>query len=73
MNCYTREQIEDTMKRKGYKYFTGGGKDYDVNIIGVRNSEVVSSFFVSISAILSCIIFYDVCVIFSQKNRTKIA
>ena len=30
--------------------------------IGVRNSEVVSSFFVSISAILSCIIFYDVIV-----------
>ena len=39
MNCYTREQIEDTMKSKGYKYFTGGGKDYDVNIIGVRNSD----------------------------------
>ena len=37
MNCYTREQIEETMKCKGYKYFTGG--DYDVNIIGVRNSE----------------------------------
>lgn len=39
MNCYTREQIEETMKSKGYKYFTGGGKDYDVNIIGVRNSK----------------------------------
>ena len=25
------------MASKGYKYFTGG--DYDVNIIGVRNSE----------------------------------
>lgn len=37
MNCYTREQIETTMKSKGYKYFTGG--DYDVNIIGVRNSD----------------------------------
>jgi len=37
MNCYTREQIEATMVSKGYKYFTGG--DYDVNIIGVRNSE----------------------------------
>ena len=36
MNCYTREQIEETMVSKGYKYFTGG--DYDVNIIGVRNS-----------------------------------
>ena len=37
MNCYTREAIEATMKAKGYKYFTGG--DYDVNIIGVRNSD----------------------------------
>ena len=37
MNCYTREQIEETMVSKGYKYFTGG--DYDVNIIGVRNSD----------------------------------
>ncbi len=37
MSCYTREQIEEVMKAKGYKYFTGG--DYDVNIIGVRNSD----------------------------------
>ena len=37
MSCYTREQIEEVMNAKGYKYFTGG--DYDVNIIGVRNSE----------------------------------
>ena len=37
MSCYTREQIEAAMARKGYKYFTGG--DYVVNIIGVRNSD----------------------------------
>jgi hypothetical protein len=37
MNCYTREEIQTTMESKGYKYFTGG--DWDVNIIGVRNSE----------------------------------
>ena len=37
MSCYTREEIEETMKSKGYKYFTGG--DYDVNIIGIRNSD----------------------------------
>ena len=37
MNCYTREQIQTTMESKGYKYFTGG--EFDVNIIGVRNSE----------------------------------
>ena len=37
MSCYSREQIEDAMAAKGYKYFDGG--DFDVNIIGVRNSE----------------------------------
>ena len=37
MSCYTREQIEAAMANKGYKYFTGG--DFDVNIIGVRNTE----------------------------------
>ena len=31
MSCYTREEIEEVMNAKGYKYFTGG--DYDVNII----------------------------------------
>ena len=28
--------------------------------IGVRNSEILTSFFVTLSAILSCIIFYNV-------------
>ena len=37
MSCYTREQIQAAMESKGYKYFTGG--DWDVNIIGVRNSK----------------------------------
>ena len=31
-------------------------------IIGVRNSEIITSFFVTISAIFSCIIFYNVIV-----------
>jgi len=35
---YTREQIEKAVKAKGYVYFAGP-KDYDVNIVGVRNSE----------------------------------
>jgi hypothetical protein len=35
---YTREQIEAAVKAKGYVYFDGA-KDYDVNIIGVRNSS----------------------------------
>ena len=34
---YTREQIEAAVKAKGYVYFAGP-KDYDVNIVGVRNS-----------------------------------
>ena len=37
---YTREQIETTMSSKGYKYFyDNSNKSYDVNIIGVRNSD----------------------------------
>ena len=35
---YTREQIEAAVKAKGYVYFDGA-KDYDINIIGVRNSS----------------------------------
>jgi hypothetical protein len=34
---YTREQIETAVKAKGYAWFEGT-KDYDVNIVGVRNS-----------------------------------
>ena len=38
--CYTREQIETTVKEKGYKWFEdNSNKGYDVNIVGVRNSE----------------------------------
>jgi hypothetical protein len=33
---YTREQIESAVKSKGYKYFENG--DFNVNIIGIRNS-----------------------------------
>lgn len=35
---YTREQIEQAVKSKGYAWFEGN-KDYDVNIVGVRNSK----------------------------------
>ena len=35
---YTREQIEEVLKSKGYKYFTSD-KGYDVNIVGIRNSD----------------------------------
>ena len=38
MAKYTREQIEETLRGKGYKYFTSN-KGYDVNIVGVRNSS----------------------------------
>jgi hypothetical protein len=37
MGCYTREQIENAMALKGYRYFKSG--DLNLNIIGVRNSE----------------------------------
>ena len=37
---YTRQQIQDTVEGLGYKYFhDNSNKNYDVNIIGVRNSE----------------------------------
>jgi len=37
---YTREQIQTTVEGKGYKYFhDNNNKNYDVNIIGIRNSE----------------------------------
>ena len=35
---YTREQIESALKAKGYAWFEGE-KDYDVNIVGIRNSS----------------------------------
>jgi hypothetical protein len=37
---YTREQIEAAVKSKGYVWFSDDeNKGYDVNIVGVRNSE----------------------------------
>ena len=33
---FTREQIEAAVKAKGYKYFENG--EYNLNIIGIRNS-----------------------------------
>lgn len=35
---YKREQIESTVKSKGYVWFEGA-KDFDVNIVGIRNSS----------------------------------
>lgn len=34
---FTREQIEKTVKSKGYAWFENG--DFDVNIVGIRNSK----------------------------------
>ena len=34
---YIREQIQRAVQELGYKYFTGD--NYDVNIIGIRNSD----------------------------------
>ena len=37
---YTREQVEATLKAKGYVYFEdANAKGFDVNIIGIRNSS----------------------------------
>ena len=37
---YTREQIEEAVKAKGYVWFEDpSDKGYDVNIVGVRNNE----------------------------------
>jgi hypothetical protein len=36
---YTREQIEEAVKSKGYKWFEDhNNKGYDVNIVGIRNN-----------------------------------
>jgi hypothetical protein len=35
---YKREQIENAVKGKGYVWFEGA-KDYDLNIVGIRNSS----------------------------------
>ena len=37
MAKYTKEQVEAAVKLKGYVWFEGA-KDYDVNIVGVRNA-----------------------------------
>ena len=34
---FTREQVEAAVKSKNYAYFTKG--EYNVNIIGIRNSD----------------------------------
>jgi hypothetical protein len=38
--CYTREQIENAVRAKGYVWFEDrSNKGYDVNIVGVRNTD----------------------------------
>ena len=37
MSFYTREQIQKAVETKGHKWFEGG--DYNLNIVGIRNSE----------------------------------
>ena len=38
MARYSKEKIEKALKTKGYVWFEGA-KDYDLNIVGVRNSD----------------------------------
>jgi hypothetical protein len=35
---FSKEKIEKAVKAKGYKWFEGA-KDYDLNIVGIRNSD----------------------------------
>ena len=38
--CYTKEQIENAVKTKGYTWFDDpSNKTYDVNIVGIRNNH----------------------------------
>lgn len=37
MSFYTREQVQKAVETKGHKWFEGG--DYNLNIVGIRNSE----------------------------------
>jgi len=37
MDCYTRKQIKEAVKSKGHKWFESG--NYNLNIVGVRNSD----------------------------------
>lgn len=37
MSCYTRNQIKEAVISNGYKWFENG--NYNLNIVGVRNSE----------------------------------
>lgn len=40
MECYSREQIKESVTNKGYKWFNDdNNKGYDVNIVGVRKNE----------------------------------
>tara|TARA_R110000803_G_scaffold36401_3_gene78149 strand:+ start:625 stop:1242 length:618 start_codon:yes stop_codon:yes gene_type:complete len=36
MDCFTKHQIQSAVESKGYKWFEGG--DYNLNIVGIRNS-----------------------------------
>ena len=37
---FTREKVKEVIVSKGYKWFNdNNNKGYDVNIIGIRNSE----------------------------------
>ena len=58
MNCFTKDQIKVAVESKGYKWFEGG--DYNLNIVGIRNSttydEITNKFddCLSISYSVNC-------------------
>ena len=40
MNCYTREQIEAAMAKKGYKYFKGDNYDVNIQVLEIQKQEI---------------------------------
>jgi hypothetical protein len=61
--CYTRQQIESAMKRKGFVWFEDeANKGFDVNIVGVRNSS--PSVYRKVTNV------FDDCLTISYKDET---
>lgn len=62
MECYSREQIKESVTNKGYKWFNDdNNKGYNVNIVGVRKNE--PSVFKKVTNV------FDDCITISYKDQ----
>lgn len=62
MECYSREQIKESVTNKGYKWFNDdNNKGYDVNIVGVRKNG--PSVFKKVTNV------FDDCITISYKDQ----